>query len=265
MLKLSACVELLFRSEPMADRFLLAANAGVQACEIWNYTRHDIAELKEGIEKSGIPLSTMCVGATNPELAEEYAKHALLSEESGDILCRIAEESVKTASILGVSNLILTTGQERDDISRYEQHANLVCALRKAAPIFESAGITAVLEPLNVVKNHRGYYLFSAYEAFAVIREVQSPRVKLLYDIYHQQLTDGNLIANITGNIDLIGHFHVADAPGRNEPGTGEINYKNVFAAIASTSYQHYVGLEYTPLQEDAAALKETLSLAGYN
>lgn len=262
MLKLSACVEMMFRNEDFYERFSLAAKAGVHGCEIWGYAHHDLLELKAAALRSGLPLVSMCVGTKNTALAEEYKKHALLERQSADIFCSVAEESVKAAKELGVSSLIVTTGQERDDKSRYEQHTNIVLALRKAAPIFESAGITAVLEPLNIVKDHRGYFLSSSYEAFSIIREVDSPNVKLLFDIYHQQLTEGNLISNITANIDLIGHFHVADAPGRNEPGTGEINYKNIFAAIRNTAYEGYVGLEYAPLQDDSAALAETLSLA---
>jgi hydroxypyruvate isomerase len=86
--------------------------------------------------------------------------------------------------------------------------------------------------------------LSSAPEAFAIVREVNSPDVKVLYDIYHQQITEGSLIYNIRRYIDEIGHFHVGDVPGRNEPGTGEINYRNVFRAIAETGYSGYVVFE---------------------
>jgi hydroxypyruvate isomerase len=119
-----------------------------------------------------------------------------------------------------------------------------------------------VLEPLNTLKDHRGYFLASSYEAFEIIEEVGSPAVKVLYDIYHQQITEGNLIPTITENIGLIGHFHVADVPGRHQPGTGEINYKNVFAAIDGSGYNRYVGLEYGPTVATADTIKTTAAFA---
>lgn len=164
---------------------------------------------------------------------------------------------------MNTPSLIMTTGQARNDITRYKQHTNIVLALKAAAPYFEDAGITLVLEPLNTLKDHRGYFLDSSYEAFGIIEEVGSPAVKLLYDIYHQQITEGNLIPTITENIRHIGHFHAADVPGRHQPGTGEINYANVFAAIDKLGYNYYVGLEYSPTLPSADTIKTTAALAG--
>jgi len=104
-----------------------------------------------------------------------------------------------------------------------------------------------VIEPLNVLVDHPGYYLTTSAEGFEILDEVDSPNVKLLYDIYHQQVTEGNLIATITSHIAQIAHFHVADVPGRHEPGTGEINWVNVLRAIDEAGYAGYVGLEYMP------------------
>ena len=118
--------------------------------------------------------------------------------------------------------------------------------------MFEEAGVTLVLEPLNVLTNHMGYFLDSSYEAFAIIEEVGSPAVKLLFDVYHQQISNGNLIDTIKKFGHLVGHYHIADVPGRNEPGTGEINYPNVFRAIDATGYQAYVGMEYRSLAPSA-------------
>ncbi len=262
MLKFSACIEMMYQDIPFMDRFALAAKCGVQANEIWGFARHDIEELRRSVDSSGVPLASMCVGTKDEALAAEYAAKALLCSDSGETLYKIAVDSVKFAKQLGAKSLIITTGNERNDITHFEQHANVVLALKAAAPVFEDAGITAVLEPLNILVNHRGYFLSSTYEAFAIIREVASPYVKLLYDIYHQQITDGNLIANITENIELIGHFHCADNPGRMEPGTGEINYKNIFAAIEKTAYSGYVGLEYAPSIDSSQALINVLNLA---
>jgi len=123
------------------------------------------------------------------------------------------------------------------------------------------AGVTLVIEPLNERVDHPGYYLVRSDEAFEVIDEVGSPNVKVVFDIYHQQVSEGDLIKNITDNIDKIGHFHAAGNPGRNELSSGEINYPEVFAVIEGTSYEGYVGLEYWPKRDAAAGLFEVASL----
>lgn len=168
---------------------------------------------------------------------------------------------MKVANELGITNLIVVTGQERMDASREEQHNNIVTALKKAACVVEKENMNLVLEPLNVLINHKGYYLATSKEGFEIIKEVNSPKVKLLFDIYHQQITEGNLLSNILGNIDLIGHFHVADTNGRHEVGTGEINYKNIFKAIEKTNYDGFVGLEYSPILHTQDTIRDLLKL----
>jgi hypothetical protein len=130
------------------------------------------------------------------------------------------------------------------------------------APLVEAVGITVVVEPLNVLVDHPGYYLTTSAEGFEILDEVGSQAVKLLFDIYHQQITEGNLLANIVPHIKQIGHFHVADVPGRHEPGTGEINYANVFHAIDKAGYEGFVGLEYWPTVPAADTLRTVRALA---
>ena len=112
------------------------------------------------------------------------------------------------------------------------------------APIAGEYGVTIVLEPLNKIKDHKGFSLNTSADAFVIVDEVGSPALRALYDIYHQQITEGNLIPTITANIEKIGHFHIADNPGRCQPGTGEINYNNVFAAIKKAGYDRYLAFE---------------------
>ena len=101
-----------------------------------------------------------------------------------------------------------------------------------------------------------GYFLDGSAAGFDLVRAVDSPRIKLLYDIYHMQVMEGNIIQTLTGNLDVIGHVHVADVPGRHEPGTGELNYANIFAALREAGYDKYVGFEFEPTvpSEEAAA-----------
>ena len=122
--------------------------------------------------------------------------------------------------------------------------------------MLESEGIILVIEPLNLTIDHKGYYLSKSSEAFDIVSEVGSPNVKVLYDIYHQQVTEGNIINTIRENIDLIGHFHAAGLPGRQELNRGELYYPAVFDAIDHAGYQGYVGLEYMPAGDPLASIE---------
>ena len=135
---------------------------------------------------------------------------------------------------------------------------SLVEGLREVAPLLEQSGITLVIEPLNERVNHPGYYLVRSDEAFQIIDEVNSNNIKVVFDIYHQQISEGDLIENIRKNIKKIGHFHAAGNPGRHELQKGEIAYAYVFDQIQAMGFTGYVGLEYWPTQSDCVpALRE--------
>jgi hydroxypyruvate isomerase len=125
------------------------------------------------------------------------------------------------------------------------QTANVVDLLRRCAEILEPHGLVMVLEPLNWYANHGGVFLRYADQAYAVCQAVNSPSCKILFDIYHQQISEGNLIPNIDAAWDEIGYFQCGDNPGRKEPGTGEINYRNVFRHIATRSTAPIIGMEH--------------------
>ena len=113
-----------------------------------------------------------------------------------------------------------------------------------------------VFEPLNVLVDHPGYYLTQSSEAFDITMAVSSPHVKVLFDIYHQQITEGDVISSITANIEKIGHFHAAGVPGRHELSTSELNYVEIFKAIDATSYSGAVGFEYYPEQDPLSGIQ---------
>lgn len=125
------------------------------------------------------------------------------------------------------------------------QTANVIELLKRCAEILEPHGIVMVLEPLNWHANHGGTFLRYADQAFAICKAVDSPSCKILFDIYHQQITEGNLIPNIDLSWDEIAYFQAGDNPGRKEPGTGEINYRNVFKHIHSKGFEGVIGMEH--------------------
>jgi hydroxypyruvate isomerase len=125
------------------------------------------------------------------------------------------------------------------------QTANCIDLLRECAAVFEPHELVMVLEPLNWWTNHPGLFLHKIPQAYEICRAVDSPACKILFDIYHQQIQEGNLIPNMDLAWDEIGYFQSGDNPGRNEPGTGEINYRNVFKHIHSKGFDGVIGMEH--------------------
>ena len=249
--RLSACIEAVFTKVPFEQRLDQVKAAGLTVFEFWGWRNHDLEALARKKEETGLELAAFS-GETGGSLVAPGSKEKFVPA---------LKDSIGAATKLGCRRLIVTVGNERQDIPRSEQHKNIVEALKAGAPLVEAAGITLVMEPLNVLVNHKGYYLATSAEGFQILDQVGSPNVQLLFDIYHQQITEGNLIQNITQNIRKIGHFHVADVPGRHQPGTGEINYGNVFRSIIKAGYTGFVGLEMWPTVDHATAVKETLAL----
>ena len=252
MIKLSCCIEALFTKIPYPERIKKAADLGVPAFEFWGWSNKNLDEIKAGQDEAGIQLSTFSCETGGP----------LVDPNNRDNLVEGAKRSIEAAKKMDCQRLLVTTGNEIQGVSRAAQHKSIIDGLKAVASLAEDAGIILNLEPLNILVNHKGYYLYTSKEGFEIIDEVGSPNVKLLYDIYHQQITEGNLIATITANIDKIGHFHMADVPGRHEPGTGEINYKNVFKSISETGYDGFVGMEFWPVAPDDEAVKVVVDLA---
>ena len=125
------------------------------------------------------------------------------------------------------------------------QTAHLIESLKRAAAILEPHRLTMVLEPLNTLRDHPGMILTETPQAYALCKAVASPACKILFDAYHQQITEGNLIPNIDAAWDEIAYVQVGDNPGRKEPGTGEVNYRNVFRHFAAKGYQGVIGMEH--------------------
>ena len=247
MIKISACIEMLFREYEFTKRPAAAKAAGLEAIEFWGWTNKDLDELGEAVNAAGVAIAVCGVGTKDEKRMEATRAYGILDKRNAKIFAENVQETIEAVRPLGIPTLITTTGQELPGVPREAQHEAIITALKEAAPIVEEAGITLVLEPLNILVNHKGYYLSTSLEAAEILKAVNSPRVKMLFDVYHQQVTEGNIIANLTKYMPLIGHIHTADNPGRHEYGTGEINYKAVFKAIDATGYTGYTGLEYSP------------------
>ena len=242
MLKLSPCIEMIWGALPFEQRITKAASAKFNAYEFWSWWNKDLALLEKTGKDLGLTVAACCVNTSFSGPAK-----SMVYPEAKEAFVQAVKDCIPVSKQLGCKTFIATTGNTLPHVPRETQHAACVAALKAGAPVAEDAGITLVVEPLNPLVDHKGYYLNTSDEGFAMIEEVNSLAVKLLFDIYHQQITEGNVTRNITDHLARIGHFHVADNPGRHEPGTGEINYSYLFNRIAATDYQGFVGLEFSP------------------
>ena len=224
---------------------------GFDAAETYNWKNLDLDAVRAACEETGVELLSMCT--TEYRMTDPALRTAWLEG---------LKESCAAANKVGAKRLITQVGPDTG-APREEQHASIVAALREAKPILEDSGVTIMIEPLNTLVNHPGYYLWSAVEGFDIIREVDHPLVKVVYDIYHQQVMEGNIIPNVTKNLDCIAHLHSAGHPGRHELQYGENDYKVIFAAVDKAGYTGACGLEYSPLLDPEESLKIAKEIYG--
>lgn len=258
-MKASVCIEMIYTEYPFLDRIKIAKEQGFDAVEFWNWDNKDMPAIKKTASEVGIEIATFQSnrGGTliNPTHRKDFIKGI--------------QESLDMAVEMNTKKMFILTDELGDDrsvkfqfpdLSEEQKYQSVLDGLKEIAPLAEKADVILVLEPLNNLVDHAGYWLKNSDVGFEMIRKVNSPNIRLLFDIYHQQISDGNLIERLTKNLDVIGHVHVADVPGRHQPGTGEINYPVVLEKLRDAGYQQYVGLEFEPVgsskEAAAAALK---------
>jgi len=169
----------------------------------------------------------------------------LNSPEIREMLVNKMKEGVEVAKRTGVKWALVVPGRYDERLHRDFQTANIIDNLRYCCDIMEPAGLTIVLEPLNTIHDHPGLILNGIPQAYSICRAVNRPVCKIVDDVYHQQITEGNLIPNIEAAWSEIAAFHLGDNPGRNEPTTGEINFKNVFRYIYGKKYEGVLCMEH--------------------
>lgn len=225
------------------DQLKFAADEGFSAWED-NGMPGKSPEEQERIAKAMIDLKmTMGVFVVNMGTAWGPTLSSGKSDERDKFLgeCRAA---VDVAKRVNAKWMTVVTGTNTDRISLSYQTANVIDCLRRAAEIFEPHGLVMVLEALNP-RDHPRLFLTTIGQGYEICRAVNSPSCKLLDDLYHQQATEGNLIPNIDAAWSEIGYFQIGDNPGRNEPGTGETNFRGVFGHIHSKGYTGILGMEH--------------------
>lgn len=248
-MKPSVCIDMIGRELDFAGRMRLAKECGFDAVEFWGWWDKDLYEVCRLSEALSLEIAAVCTRFFNPGSTEEREAylHGL-------------RETLEAAGRLRCRRIISQVGGIIEGMPREEQRRNLVDTMREAAPLLAGSGVVLTLEPLNPL-DHPGYFLVESGEAFGILEEIGSPEILLLFDIYHQQVSEGNLAANILPNLARIGHFHAAGCPGRHELSENEIDYGWLLGQIAAAGYEGFVGLEYAPALPTAESLRRARRL----
>lgn len=246
-MRYSACIEWLFAKEApdVADRIRAAHDAGLDGIEFWLWSNKDLGSVEDAIAETGLPVTDFVaepmVALTDP------ACHDRFLEGLG--------RSIAMAQRLHAPTLIAQAGPDRAGIPRAEQRGALTTCLRRAAELLDGSGVKLAVEPLNTLVDHKGYFLPSTSEALDIVRDVGRPEIGILYDIYHSAVMGEDIASVLTGRMDHVLHVHLADMPGRGEPGSGTLDWRARVSWLEANGYVGMIGLEYRPSGDTRATL----------
>ena len=248
--KFSICTDAVFRGKDVLEAVEGVKAAGFDAIEFWRSSNKDLPALKAKADALGVK----CVSFSSknkPSNLTNPGEHNLFIEG--------LKETINFAKIMGNKCLVATSGDDTG-ARRDFQHNAIIKVLKTAVPVLVENNMTLLLEPLNNRVDHPGNYLETSEEGFAILDKVCSPNVKLLFDIYHMQISEGDVVRRMVPRVRQIGHIHTAGSTGRNELDLGELDYIKVLNALADAGYDGYVGFEYFPVSDSLAGLKRMYS-----
>jgi hydroxypyruvate isomerase len=240
-------VEMWFRRLPLLDRIRATADLGFAAVELWGLEGKDLEAVAKLCAELQVEVAQFTAWGFVPGLNDPRNHEAFVTA---------IEAAVDAAQLLGARKATVVGGNDQPGMTPGVMHQNIIDGLRLAAPIAEAGGLMLILEPMNVRVDHKGHCLFGSPEAVRICREVDSPSVKVNWDLYHMQISEGDLCGHLREGFDQLGYVQVADHPGRNEPGTGEVQFGRVLRELKALGYDDLVGLECWPLEGEALAAK---------
>ena len=247
-MKTSICIDMMFADTPFMDKFKVVKDCGFNTIEFWKWTNKDVDAVVNALKTNDMNLSIFNIDSTDEQLSYDLSRGILNAGRVDDFL-KAVKESVPVYKKFGACAMIVLIGEHAD----YNKE-NIKKCLISAIPILEENDMTIIIEPLNNI-DRVGYCMPYATPIFELLREINNPHIKMLYDIYHQNMMGDFDMEEIKENIDLIGHFHVADAPGRHQVGTGNVDYKTIINEILKLDYSGHIGLEYRPTVPDEQTL----------
>lgn len=254
-MKRCACIDTLYTELPFNERFAAAKADGFESVEFWDWRNHDLTELHDAAEGAGIAVSGFN-GDNDYSLVDPTHYSAYLEA---------LEASMEAAKTIGASTVTIHSNALGDGgivVNHYDELSGTVklCSMYKtleaSVKLAEKHNIRMNLEGLNIKVDHVGNFLQTTQMAAEVTRLIGSPLLMVLFDAYHMQYNEGALCYNLEKYIDQIGHIHIADCPGRHEPGTGEIYYHAVYETLKRLGYKYRVGYELFPATDTSAAVK---------
>jgi hydroxypyruvate isomerase len=256
----SLCLEMVFTDRPFVARMAAAARLGYPAIEFWDWRDKDLAAIRQASGDLEVGVSAFS-GNRDRTLVDPRERPALLDE---------LRASLDVATRLGCRHLMLLTDRLLPDgsaapvdgaLSPAARLESVADALLAAGELVRGSGITLVLEPLNTRLDHRGYFLDRSAVAFDLVRRVGAPGVRVLYDVYHMATMGEDVAGALAAGFPWLGYVHVADTPGRHQPGTGTIDYAGVREALRRLGYAGPVGMEFSPAGPSEDAAREALAL----
>ena len=236
---------------PSFDRCIeVVAEAGYQGVELTGYFQAWDAE-----ERRRLMSKMRSLGVMIDMLSGLQASFAIPGQTE-EFVTRVTEHC-RVASQLDCPQINIKSGKRLTDVDTRAQFQASVDNLKRASDAAEKSGINIVIEPIDLIESP-SIFLTSVHDGFDIVRAVNRPNVKVLYDFYHEQRGGGNLIEKLEQNIAWVGLVHIADVPGRHEPGTGEIDYENVYRSLGRLHYTRFIGMEYAPTSDPVASLRKT-------
>lgn len=248
MMRISSCIEMMFQDYNFYERFEAVKRCGIQAAEFWKWSNKDIDRIADIVREKNVKISIFNMDSKDEQLSYRLSGGILNDGNEEDFLSAL-EESIPVYKKLNAKAMIVLIGEKK----KYNQE-NVYSCLKASVPILEDQNINLLVEPINSF-DRKEYAMPYAGPVFEMMRRLSNPHIKLLYDVYHQNVMGDYSMQDIRRNIDMIGHFHVADVPGRHEPGTGNVDYKSLLKEIDSLGYEGYVGLEYSATKKDEETL----------
>jgi hydroxypyruvate isomerase len=250
--KITSSVMLWTLKGSFEEKLETAARAGLQSVELIGeyaqWTDADIARVKKTARAFGMGMDTLL---GSPDWGKRPV--SMVDPAHRDAFLADVRNAIGFARKLEIPQIILMSGNAIAGRTHEEQYASLLEGAKRAGDLAAEARLTMIVEPLNSLVNHKGFFLTTCTEGLKLIREVDNPHVRLLFDLYHEQVQQGNVIRTLTDAAPE------ADNPGRNDPGTGEMNYSNIYKAIQKTGFAGYLTMEYLPLGEPVASLTKAV------
>jgi hydroxypyruvate isomerase len=234
-------LSILAKELTIPQRLELIAEHGFDATEyngLLNHPLNEVEEIRKKMDSLGVEMG---IFVANPG---GWSKAGLVDPKQRDNFLAEIKKTIEYHKVIGNKSVTTLTGPALPGVSRSAQRRSAIEGLKRAAELLEKTDLALVVEPLNHI-DHPGFFMTHSDELAEIIAAVNSKNARMLFDLYHLQITEGNLINNFRAHVDLIGYVQTGDVPGRKEPGTGEVNYRNVFKAIYDAGYRGIIGMEH--------------------